>query len=59
MERKVCFISDAGNCDRGGGGGGGAVADICPKANCLPNKQEVGAFIDRMEGGERLHAETA
>ena len=56
-ERKVCFISDAGNCDRVRGGVG--VADICPKVDSLPSKQRVRAFIGIAEGGERLHAETA
>lgn len=41
VERKVCFILDAGNC-RGG------TADICPKAESPnPDKQWVSAFIDR------------
>ena len=51
VERKVCFILDAGNC-RGG------MADICPKADSpYPDKQWVSAFIDRVERAG-LHAET-
>ena len=51
VERKVCFILDAGNC-RGG------MADICPKADSPnPDKQWVSTFIDRVERAG-LHAET-
>ena len=51
-ERKVCFISDSGNC-------WGRVADICPKANSPDPLHENGvrAFIDK--GGRWLYAETA
>ena len=43
VERKVCFISDAGNCE-----GWGCVADICLKSDPTPrDKQGGGAFIDR------------
>ena len=47
VERKVCFISDASNCDWG------CVADICLKSDPPPprDKQGVGAFIDRVWGG--------
>ena len=51
VERKICFISDAGNWR---GGWEGRVADICPKANSptpLADKQSVRAFIDRVGGG--------
>lgn len=52
VERKVWFISGAGNC-------GGRVADICPKADSPHplHKNRVRAFIDR--GGRWLYAETA
>ena len=46
VERKVCFILDAGN--RGWG------RDPCPKADSLPDNQGARAFIDR---GRGLHAE--
>ena len=39
VERKVCFISDAGNCRQ-------KVAGLLP----APNKQWVRAFINRVEG---------
>ena len=46
VERKVCFISDAGNM-----GKGGRVVDICPKADSTaPNQQGVRVFIDRVRG---------
>ena len=41
VERKVCFISDAGNW-----AGGRRVADICPKTDSTPDKQGVRAFMD-------------
>ena len=43
MERKVCFISDDGNCAGGWG------ADIWPKADTLPDKQRVELL--QTEGG--------
>ena len=43
VERKVCFISDAGNCAGGWG------ADIWPKADTLPDKQRVELL--QTEGG--------
>ena len=49
MERKVCFILDAGDWERGEGGEGARV-DSCPK------NQWARAFTD---GGRGLHAETA
>ena len=48
MERKVCFILDAGNC----GGGWTPVQRPTPPAD----NQWARAFID---GGRGLHAETA
>ena len=52
VERKVCFILDAGNCR-------GRMADICPKVDSpYPDKQWVRAFIDRVERSG-LHAETS
>ena len=59
VERKVWFISGAGNC-------GGRVADICPKADSprftCPDKQGVGGggsdSINRVRD-QGLHAETA
>ena len=47
VEKKVSFTSDAGN-------QGGRVADICPKADFLPQHTGVRAFINRGRGS---HAE--
>ena len=45
VERKVCFISDASNCEEWGCG-----ADICLKSDSPCDKQGVRAFIDRSRG---------
>ena len=46
MERKVCFISDAGNCWWGEG-----ERHLSKGQLPLPYKQGVRAFIDRVGGG--------
>ena len=43
VERKVCFISDAGN-------QGGRVADICPKADFLPPTRRGESFYKQRRG---------
>ena len=53
VERKVCFISDASNCGRGGGGNQRPTPSVPP-----PTSKGVRAFIDRV-GGTGLLAETA
>ena len=56
VERKVCFISDAGSWGRG------RVVDVCPKADSPTDKQGMRTFTDRSVcvcGGGCLHAETA
>ena len=41
VERKVCFISDAGSWGRG------RVVDVCPKADSPTDKQGMRTFTDR------------
>ena len=53
VERKICFISDAGNC---GGGQTSVQRPDTPPRHTHTNKQGIRNFIDRERG---LHAETA
>ena len=47
MERKVCFISDAGTCDGVGEGRHLSKGQLPAPAPAIPEEQGIGAFIDR------------
>ena len=47
VERKVCFISDAGTCDGVGEGRHLSKGQLPAPAPAIPEEQGIGAFIDR------------